>query len=132
MIDLERMRVLMRRLPSILWEIEKKEANATRITAPITGMIYSGSSCNRQEEANIMLISVRDAYHEALDELEGLRQQLTQLLPRLDDDTERAIIRLRYIYGYDPQKIAKAISYHPRTVLRKLASAERKLMQMDP
>ena len=131
MVDLKRMRVLMQRMPSILWEIEKKEANATRITSPITGMVYSSNGSNRQEEANIMLISVRDAYHEAFEELEALREQLKQLLPRLDDDTERAIIRLRYIYGYDPQKIAQAISYHPRTVLRKLSSAEAKLMQME-
>ena len=131
MVDLKRMRVLMQRMPSILWEIEKKEANATRTTSPITGMVYSSNGSNRQEEANIMLISVRDAYHEAVEELESLREQLKPMLPRMDDDTERAIIRLRYIYGYDPQKIAQAISYHPRTVLRKLSSAETKLMQMD-
>ena len=131
MVDLKRMRVLMQRMPSILWEIEKKEANATRITSPITGMIYSSNGSNRQEEANIMLISVRDAYHEAVEELESLREQLKPMLPRLEDDTERAIIRLRYIYGYAPQEIATAISYHPRTVLRKLSSAETKLMQME-
>ena len=131
MVDLKRMRVLMQRMPSILWEIEKKEANATRTTSPITGMVYSSNGSNRQEEANIMLISVRDAYREAIEELESLREQLKPMLPRLDDDTERAIIRLRYIYGYDPQKIAQAISYHPRTVLRKLSSAEAKLMQME-
>ena len=121
----------LKRMPSILWEIEKKEANATRITSPITGMVYSSNGSNRQEEANIMLISVRDAYREAIEELESLREQLKPMLPRLEDDTERAIIRLRYIYGYDPQKIAQAISYHPRTVLRKLSSAEAKLMQME-
>lgn len=131
MVDLKRMRVLMQRMPAILWEIEKKEANATRITSPITGMVYSSNGSNRQEEANIMLISVRDAYREAIEELESLREQLKPMLPRLEDDTERAIIRLRYIYGYDPQKIAQAISYTPRTVLRKLNSAETKLMQMD-
>lgn len=132
MVDLKRMRVLMQTMPSILWEIEQKEANATRVTSPITGMVYSHNGSNRQEEANIMLISVRDAYREAVEELENLREQLKPLLPRLEDDTERAIIRLRYIYGYDPQKIAQAVSYHPRTVLRKLNSAEQKLMQMDP
>ena len=131
MVDLKRMRVLMQRMPSILWEIEKKEVNATRTTSPITGMVYSSNGSNRQEEANIMLISVRDAYREAIEELESLREQLKPMLPRLEDDTERALIRLRYIYGNDPQKIAQAISYTPRTVLRKLKSAETKLMQME-
>ena len=131
MTDLRRMRQLMKRLPSILWEIEQKKANATRITASITGMPRGGGGMNRQEDANLALIAVKDSYREALAELEALRHELEPQLLALEDEDERAMMRMRYIYGYDPEKIAQAVLYHPRTVYRKLKSAERKLMIMD-
>lgn len=130
MTDLRRMRQLMKMLPGILWEIEKKEANATRTTTSITGMPRGGGGINRSEDARILLIAVKDSYREAMKELELLRIDLEPRLEKLTDDDERAIMRLRYIHGYDPEKIAEAVSYHPRTVYRRLKSAERKLMAM--
>lgn len=127
MIDLQRMRLLMKRLPNILWKIEQKEANATRITSNITGMPRGGGGLNRSEDATLALIDAKDAYREALEELETMRKELDPYLTALQDDAERAIMRMRYIYGYDPETIADAVSYHPRTVYRKLKSAERRL-----
>lgn len=127
MIDLQRMRLLMKRLPNILWKIEQKEANATRITSNITGMPRGGGGLNRSEDATLALIDAKDAYREALEELEAMRKELDPYLTALQDDAERAIMRMRYIYGYDPETIADAVSYHPRTVYRKLKSAERRL-----
>ncbi len=132
MTDLRRMRQLMKRLPSILWEIEQKEANATRITSVITGMPRGGGGLNRSEDARLALIAVKDSYREALSELEALRHDLEQNLVFLTDEDERAIMRMRYIHGYDPEQIAQAVSYHPRTIYRKLKSAEHKLMAMGP
>ena len=129
--DLKRMRQLMKKLPSILWEIERKEANATRITSTITGMPRSGGGMNRTEEARIALIAVKDSYREAITELEKLRKDLEPNLMRLTDEDERAMMRMRYIHGYEPEKIAQAVSYHPRTVYRKLKSAERKLAALE-
>lgn len=131
MTDLRRMRQLMKRLPSILWEIERKEANATYVTSSITGMPRGGGGLNKTENTRITLIAVKDAYREALKELEELRRDLEPNLMQLMDEDERAIMRMRYIHGYEPEKIAEAVSYHPRTVYRKLKSAERKLASMD-
>ena len=127
MIDLQRMRQLMKRLPNILWKIEQKEANATRITSNITGMPRGGGGLNRSEDATLALIDAKDAYREALEELEDMRKELDPYLTALQDDAERAIMRMRYIYGYDPEPIADAVSYHPRTVYRKLKSADPRL-----
>lgn len=127
MVDLIRMRKLMKMLPNILWDIEKKEANATRITANITGMPRGGGGVNSAEDAKIALVAARDSYREALKELETLRILLERELVKLEDDDERAMMRMRYIHGYSPEEIAQVVSYHPRTVYRKLKSAERKL-----
>lgn len=131
MLDLQRMRQLMKRLPSILWEIEQKEADATRITTNITGMPHGDSSRNKTENATLALIIVKDAYREAISELESLRREADPLISMLTDEDERAIMRMRYIHGYDPEKIAQVVLYHPRTVYRKLKRAERKLMDID-
>lgn len=131
MTDLRRMRQLMKRLPSILWEIEQKEANATRTTSNITGMPRGGGGLNKTEDARIALIAAKDSYRETMEELERLRKELEQSLLKLTDENERAMMRMRYIHGYKPEEIAEVISYHPRTVYRKLESAERKLAALD-
>lgn len=131
MIDLQRMRQLMKRLPGILWEIEQKEADATRVTTSITGMPHGDNSRNKTENATLALIIVKDAYREAISELESLRREADPLISMLTDEDERAIMRMRYIHGYDPEKIAQVVLYHPRTVYRKLKRAERKLMDID-
>lgn len=130
MTDLRRMRQLMKRLPNILWDIERKEANATRITSTITGMPRAGGGKNREEEARILLIDAKDSYREALKELEQMREELEPKLLMLNDE-ERGVMRLRYIYGYNPEIIAKVIYAHPRTVYRRLKSAERNMMNFD-
>ena len=129
MIDFLRMRYLINKLPDILWDIEQKEANATRITSNITGMPRGGGGLNQSENAKLALIDAKDAYREALKELEEMRHELEQELLKLEDENERAIMRMRYIYGYSPGTIAQTISYHPRSVYRYLKSAERKLSE---
>lgn len=129
MIDFLRMRYLINKLPDILWDIEQKEANATRITSNITGMPRGGGGLNQSENAKLALIDAKDAYREALKELEEMRHELEPQLLQLEDENERAIMRLRYIYGYSPGTIAQTISYHPRTVYRYLMAAERKLAE---
>lgn len=129
MIDLVRMRQLMKRMPSMLWQVQLKEANAARATANITGMPRGSSGINKAEEAKLELIIVKDAYREAMAELEKLRSELEPIiLKKITEEDERGIIRMRYIHGYDPEEIADAIFLHPRTVYRKLKRAERKLM----
>ena len=130
MIDLVKMRWLIRRVPKLLWDIEQKNAKATRITTAITGMPGGhGSSRSQTEEGAIMLAAAKDAYHEAIAELEAMRKELSPIIDTLEDPDEKAVARMRYIYGYDPDEITQAINYHPRTVYRKLKRAERKLLE---
>ena len=129
MIDLVKMRWLIRRVPKLLWDIEQKNAKATRITTVITGMPGNHSSNRSQtEDGAIMLVAAKDAYREAIAELDAMRKELAPIIDTLDDPDEKAVARMRYMHGYDPDEIAQAINYHPRTVYRKLKRAERKLL----
>lgn len=127
MIDFKRMRWLINKLPKIRWSVELKAANATRITATITGMPRGGGG-NRQENAYIALADATDAYHEALEELEAMRAELEPLVDALTDIDERAVMRMRYMKGYKPEEIAETIHRTDRSVYIYLKRAERKIM----
>ena len=96
MIDFYRMRRLINMLPRIKWDIERKMANAERITSNITGM-PRGENGNRQEDAYIILADVMDAYHETLEELEQMRTELKPYVDNLTNPHERAVMRMRYM-----------------------------------
>lgn len=131
MVDLRRMRLLIKKLPKIEWDVEKKMANATRITTSITGMPRGGDGANRQEEANIALADAREAYRETLEELEQMRAELTPMIDSLEDINEKGTMRMRYIKGHRIDEIAETIDRDIRSVYRYLTSAEEKICEMQ-
>lgn len=131
MIDFLRMRELIKKLPKIQWDVEKKEANAERITSRITGMPRSGKDGNRQEDALIALADAREAYQEAIDELESMRKELLPLIDRIEDINEKAMIRMRYMKGHSIEEIAETIERDNRSVYRYLTKAEGKITDMQ-
>jgi len=127
MIDFRRMRWLMGKLDRIKWDVERKEANATRITSVITGMPRGGGG-NRQEDAYVILADVLDAYREAIQELDDMRGELIPLIDSLPDPDGRAVMRMRYLDGYHPDEIATAIRRDVRSVYRYLKRSERQII----
>ena len=128
--DFFRMRWLIRRLPKLQWDIARKQATATKVTTVITGMPRGGGE-NRQEDAVIRLAIARDAYREALDELEAMREQLSPMIDRLEDPDEKAAMRMRYLHGLSPEEIAETIHRTDRSVYIYLSRAERKITRME-
>ncbi len=129
MIDLVRMRLLMSRLPRMLWDAERKMANAERITPSITGMPRGGSG-NRQEDANVAYADAMDAYREAFAELEQMRKELEPLISRIEDVDVRAVMRLRYIHGYRPAEIPGVIYKSERSTYYYLTRGEHEINHM--
>lgn len=127
MIDFRRFRWLINKLQRIQWDVERKEAAATRITTNITGMPRGGGG-NRQEEAYVILADVLDAYRESLAELDAMRAELKPFVDALTDPDERAVMRMRYMDGYAPSAIAAGIHLDERSVYRYLTRAERKVV----
>lgn len=130
MINFYRMRYLMDRVPKLLWDTERAEANATRITSNITGM-PKGGSMNRQEDSYITLAEVRDAYREANEELTTMLAELMPQIDALDDVDEKAVMRLRYLQGRKPDEIAIMLGKSRRGVYYFLTRAERKINRIQ-
>ena len=132
MINLYRMRQLMRQTIKVRWKIEREMARATKITTVLTGMPRGGSGRNQVEEGAIKLDEIRAAYRETLDELERMQDALDPLIDTLDNADDRAAMRLRYIKGFSPEDIAEAINRTNRSVYYYLSRAEDQLARKYP
>lgn len=130
LIDFERMRELIRQVPRQCFEIEKALSGAVGGTAGFDDMPRGSSKGDKLERDVIKLSEIRDAYIEAVCELERMRTDLRPMIATLDDPNERAVMRLRYLDGYSPDQIASDcnVGMARMTVYRYLRSAESKIM----
>jgi len=126
--DFLRMRYLMRRVPRLEWDMERKMSNAAKITTTITGMPRGNGNHSKVEDGAIILATVKDAYREVIAELEALRARLSPLIDMLEDPDEKAVMRMRYLNGLNPEQIALVICRSDRMVYIYLKRAERKII----
>ena len=133
MVNLYRMRQLMnRRSTRILWEIEKEQARATKITTVLTGMPRSGGNHDQVQDGAVKLVELKEAYGELMMELDQMREELKPLIDTIENEDLRAAMRLRYINGKRPEDIADAICLADRTIYRYLVRAENELCRRYP
>jgi len=124
MVNLYRMRQLIRQTVKVQWKIEQEKARATKITTVLTGMPRGGKQSNQVEDGAIKLADLKEAYGEIVEELENMRIELDPLISELDNADDRAVMRLRYIKGFSPEDIAEAIHRTDRSVYYYLSRAE--------
>lgn len=132
MVNLYRMRMLIRQTVKVQWRIEQAEARATKITTVLTGMPRGGSQNNQVEDGAIKIAELKEAYKEIFGELEAMRAELDPLIGALENANDRAVIRLRYIHGFSPEDIAEAIGRTDRSVYYYLSRAEDQLARNNP
>lgn len=132
MINLFRMRQLLRQTVKVQWKIEQEEARATKITTVLTGMPRGGGQHDQVQDGAIRVAELRDAYREIMEELDTAQAALDPLISELDDADDRAVMRLRYIKGFSPEDIAEAIHRTDRSVYYYLSRAEDQLARRFP
>ena len=132
MINLYRMRQLMRYTIKARWKVEKEMARATKITAVLTGMPRGGAGHDQVADGAIQIDEVKRAYRETLGELEQMQHELDPLIDELENPDDRAVMRLRYIECYSPEDIAEAIHRTDRSVYYYLSRAEDQLVRKHP
>ena len=132
MVNLYRMRMLMRQTLKVQWKIEQERAKATKITTVITGMPHGGAGHDQVADGAISITEITAAYAEVLHELEMMRYELEPLISTLDKPDDRAVMRLRYIQGFSPEDIADAIHRTDRSIYYYLSRAEDQLARSYP
>ena len=133
MVNLTRMRVLIRHEQRLMRRKDRIFANATKVTTVLTGMPHGGNGNKSQVETGaIELAEVEESYREVLDELNAMRKELEGMLVQLDDPDDIGIMRLRYIVGHYPEEIPDLVNLSRRAMFYHLSGAEKKLMRLFP
>ena len=132
MVNLFRMRMLMRYTIKARWKVEKEMARATKITTVLTGMPRGSGGHDQVADGAIQVDEVKKAYKETLGELEQMQRELDPLIDTLENPDDRAVMRLRYIECYSPEDIAEAIHRTDRSVYYYLSRAEDQLARRYP
>lgn len=132
MVNLYRMRKLIRDTVKVQWKVEQEQAKATKITTTITGMPRGGKKHNQVEDGAIRISDLKEAYREVVKELETMKAELDPLINTLDNADDRAVMRLRYIQGFSPEDIAEAVHRSDRTIYYYLSRAEDQLARSYP
>ena len=133
MVNLTRMRVLIRHEQRLMRRKDRIFANATKVTTVLTGMPHGGNGNKSQVETGaIELAEVEESYREVLDELNTMREELEGMLVQLDDPDDIGIMRLRYIVGHYPEEIPELVNLSRRAMFYHLSGAEKKLIRLFP
>lgn len=132
MVNLFRMRKLIRETVKLQWRREQTLAKATKITTVLTGMPRGSGTSSQVEDGAIKISEVNDAYREVFDELVAMQTELDPLIDSLERADDRAVMRLRYIKGYSPEDIAEAIHRTDRAIYYYLSRAEDQLARKYP
>jgi len=132
MINLSRMQVLIGIKRRLLEKYQRKYEGATKITATLTGMPRGSDNHSKVEDGAVEMLDIMEAYREVFDDLERMQDELEQLLPALNDEDDRAIMRLRYIFGHKPEEIWVEVGMSRRAMFYHLAGSERSLLRMFP
>ena len=132
MVNLYRMRLLIRQTVKVQWKLEHEQARATKITTVLTGMPRGGSGHDQVSDGAIKITELKEAYQDTIGELERMRAELDPLISNLERGDDRAIMRLRYIKGFSPEDIAEAIGRTPRYVYYHISQAENDLAEKFP
>lgn len=132
MINLSRMRNLIKLEQRLLRKHDRIFASATRATTVLTGMPRASGNHSQVETGAIELAEVEAAYQAVSETLQAMRDELKELLPALDDPDDIGIMILRYINGHYPEEIPAMVNLSRRAMFYHLSGAERKLVKMFP
>ena len=133
MVNLTKMRTLIRHEQRLMRRKDRIYANATKVTTVLTGMPRGGSGNKSQVEIGaIELAEVEESYREILEELNAMRKELDVKLQKLEDPDDIGIMRLRYIAGHNPEEIPELVNLSRRAMYYHLSGAEKKLLKLFP
>lgn len=132
MVNLYRMRKLIRDTVKLQWRVEQEQSKATKITTVLTGMPRASGNHSKVEDGAIRVAELTEAYSEVLTELSVMRQELEPMISTLNNADDRAVMRLRYIKGFSAEDIAEAVHRTDRAIYYYLSRAEDELARKYP
>ena len=124
MIDFRAMREKIKQVHRLERAVMRKYADATRITTVISDMPRGGGTGKQMENSTVEMVTVKEEYYVAKDELAEMKRQLRAGMKRLEKWQHVAVIRKRYIEEKSVIEIMEEIGYEETQTKRFLKTAE--------
>lgn len=149
MVDLNRMRHLIRRYPMACLRAEQARIRAQKLTRTISDAPRRGGSMNSTEEGLLYRVEALERKKAIWDELCKMREELAPIIDALENqamerlaktgDVERArkdmlevqFARMRYLEGKSAREISYNLAYSEQHVFRVIGNAERKIQSAE-
>lgn len=131
MVNLERMRYLIRRYPMACLRAEQARIKAQRLTREMSDAPRGGDSGN-STEAGILLHMAAVERKEAIEaELKQMRKELTPFVEKLEVPLEVQCMKMRYLEGRSVREISYNLAYSEQHIFRIVANAEKKVKAIE-
>lgn len=127
MLDLQRMRFLINRLPAARFRVDKAMARATKTTTVLTGMPRGSGSGDQTADGAIMLQLARESLDRIEKELSEMREALGPMIENIESPLQKSAMRLRYMDGKSVREIAYSLNYSEPHIFRILQRAEQEI-----
>lgn len=131
MVDLKRMRHLIRRYPIACLRAEQARIRAQKLTRTISDAPRGGGSMNSTEEGLLYRVEALERKKAIWDELCRMREELAPLVDALESPLEVQCMRMRYLEGRSVREISYNLAYSEQHVFRVIGNAERKIQSAE-
>ena len=108
---LSRYREILAEEKDIREEITYWESRAQKVTASWSAVPGGGKGSDKVQTGAIKVAELRDSLMGKIEELAAVRAEIERAIGTVQDDTQRRLLRLRYIKGMNWEKVAIEMNY---------------------
>ena len=99
-------------------EIAYWESKAQKVTASWSAVPSGGKGSDKVQTGAIKVAELRESLIDKINQLAAVRIEIERAIGTVQDDTQRRLLRLRYIKGIGFNKIAEEMNYGERQIQR--------------
>lgn len=99
-------------------EIAYWESKAQKVTASWSAVPSGGKGSDKVQMGAIKVAELRESLMDKINQLAAVRIEIERAIGTVQDDTQRRLLRLRYIKGIGFNKIAEEMNYGERQIQR--------------
>ena len=92
-------------------EIAYWESKAQKVTASWSAVPSGGKGSDKVQTGAIKVAELRESLMDKINQLAAVRIEIERAIGTVQDDTQRRLLRLRYIKGMTLQQIAVEMNY---------------------
>lgn len=108
---LSRYREILAEEKDIREEIAYWESRAQKVTTSWSAVPGGGKGSDKVQTGAIKVAELRDSLMGKIEELAAVRAEIERAIGTVQDDTQRRLLRLRYIKGMTWEKVAIEMNY---------------------